>query len=43
MRRGFVLWDKPVTQGQEGFLLTRHRRDTPQGTEVEIWLANDNG
>ncbi|MEX9252783.1 DNA polymerase II [Pseudenterobacter timonensis] len=28
---------------QEGFLLTRHWRDTPHGTEVEFWLATDNG
>ncbi|MEP8673925.1 DNA polymerase II [Enterobacter hormaechei] len=32
-----------MTQAQEGFLLTRHWRDTPQGTEVEFWLATDNG
>jgi DNA polymerase-2 len=24
-----------------GFVLTRHWRDTPQGTEVEFWLATD--
>ncbi|WP_437888262.1 DNA polymerase II [Phytobacter sp. V91] len=28
---------------QAGFLLTRHWRDTPQGTEVVFWLATDNG
>ncbi|CAI1046111.1 DNA polymerase II [Serratia grimesii] len=28
---------------QQGFLLTRHWRDTPAGTEVEFWLATDNG
>ncbi|VVE24071.1 DNA polymerase II [Pandoraea terrae] len=26
-----------------GFLLTRHWRDTPAGTEVEFWLATDDG
>ncbi|WP_337468725.1 hypothetical protein, partial [Herbaspirillum sp. CF444] len=28
---------------QQGFLLTRHWRDTPAGTEVEFWLATDGG
>ena len=28
---------------QQGFLLTRHWRDTAGGTEVEFWLATDNG
>ncbi|UVJ45605.1 DNA polymerase II [Pseudomonas sp. LS1212] len=28
---------------QQGFLLTRHWRDTPDGTEVEFWLATDDG
>ena len=28
---------------QAGFILTRHWRDTPQGTEVSSWLATDNG
>jgi DNA polymerase-2 len=32
-----------VVQAQEGFLLTRHWRDTPQGTEVSFWLATDAG
>ncbi|HAT2609402.1 TPA: DNA polymerase II [Kluyvera intermedia] len=32
-----------MTQAREGFLLTRHWRDTPQGTEVEFWLATDDG
>ncbi|WP_050478781.1 DNA polymerase II [Herbaspirillum rhizosphaerae] len=27
----------------QGFLLTRHWRDTPAGTEVEFWLATDEG
>ncbi|MCS2170340.1 DNA polymerase II [Scandinavium sp. TWS1a] len=32
-----------MTQAREGFLLTRHWRDTPQGTEVTFWLATDDG
>lgn len=28
---------------QAGFILTRHWRDTPQGTEVSFLLATDNG
>lgn len=27
----------------QGFVLTRHWRDTPAGTEVEFWLATDGG
>ncbi|CAI8824196.1 DNA polymerase II [Pseudomonas zeae] len=27
----------------QGFVLTRHWRDTPAGTEVEFWLATDAG
>ncbi|MGV7208738.1 DNA polymerase II [Oxalobacteraceae bacterium A2-2] len=27
----------------QGFILTRHWRDTPQGTEIEFWLATDEG
>ncbi len=27
----------------QGFVLTRHWRDTPAGTEVEFWLATDSG
>lgn len=27
----------------QGFVLTRHWRDMPAGTEVEFWLATDNG
>lgn len=30
-------------EGQLGFVLTRHWRDTPAGIEVEFWLATDNG
>jgi DNA polymerase-2 len=32
-----------VTQPRQGFLLTRHWRDTREGTEVEFWLATDDG
>jgi len=28
---------------QQGFVLTRHWRDTPTGTEVSFWLATDAG
>jgi DNA polymerase-2 len=28
---------------QQGFILTRHWRDTPDGAEVEFWLATDSG
>ncbi|OPK11703.1 DNA polymerase II [Pseudomonas sp. VI4.1] len=28
---------------QRGFVLTRHWRDTPAGTEVEFWVATDTG
>ncbi|MFC3285051.1 DNA polymerase II [Litchfieldella rifensis] len=28
---------------QQGFVLTRHWRDTPAGTQVEFWLATDDG
>ncbi|MFA1239316.1 DNA polymerase II [Serratia odorifera] len=27
----------------QGFLLTRHWRDTPAGSEIEFWLATDSG
>ncbi|WP_028603472.1 DNA polymerase II [Ottowia thiooxydans] len=27
----------------KGFILTRHWRDTPAGTEIELWLATDDG
>ncbi|MES3025459.1 MAG: DNA polymerase II [Pseudomonadota bacterium] len=30
-------------QLQQGFLLTRHWRDTPAGTEVDFWLATGDG
>ena len=32
-----------MTQPRAGFLLTRHWRDTPQGTELTFWLATDDG
>jgi DNA polymerase II len=32
-----------MTDLTQGFLLTRHWRDTPTGTEVEFWLATDDG
>ena len=32
-----------MDQLQQGFLLTRHWRDTEAGTEVDFWLATDNG
>ena len=28
---------------RQGFVLTRHWRDTPEGTEVGFWLATDDG
>ena len=28
---------------RQGFILTRNWRDTPAGTEIEYWLATDNG
>ena len=28
---------------RQGFVLTRHWRDTPSGTHVEFWLATDQG
>ncbi len=32
-----------MSQLQQGFILTRHWRETPAGTEVSFWLATDNG
>ncbi len=32
-----------MAQHRQGFLLTRHWRDTQAGTEVEFWLATDAG
>ena len=28
---------------RQGFILTRNWRDTPQGTELEYWLATEDG
>ena len=32
-----------MVDSQQGFVLTRHWRDTPAGTLVEFWLATDSG
>lgn len=32
-----------ASTGLTGFILTRHWRDTPGGTEIEYWLATDAG
>ncbi|PRD13452.1 DNA polymerase II [Pantoea coffeiphila] len=32
-----------MNNAQAGFLLTRHWRDTPSGSEVTLWLATDSG
>lgn len=32
-----------MTQPQQGFVLSRHWRDTPDGIEVAFWLATDAG
>ena len=32
-----------MTEPRAGFLLTRHWRDTPTGSEVVLWLATDQG
>ena len=32
-----------MNNAQAGFLLSRHWRDTPEGTEITLWLATDNG
>ena len=32
-----------MLQSCQGFLLTRHWQDTPQGTIINFWLATDNG
>lgn len=32
-----------MTDPRAGFLLTRHWRDTPTGSEVVLWLATDSG
>lgn len=43
IRPGFLSARIPVTQPRAGFLLTRHWRDTPQGTELSFWLTTDDG
>ena len=32
-----------MPEHRNGFILTRHWRDTPAGTEVDFWLATDDG
>jgi DNA polymerase II len=32
-----------VVELQQGFVLTRHWRDTPAGTQIELWLATEQG
>ena len=32
-----------VLSTQQGFVLTRHWRDTPGGTEIDFWVATDDG
>lgn len=32
-----------MSAAQQGFILTRHWRDTPAGIEVDYWLATDSG
>jgi len=32
-----------VTEPRAGYLLTRHWRDTPSGSEITLWLATDAG
>ncbi|WP_336296147.1 DNA polymerase II [Cronobacter dublinensis] len=32
-----------MAEAHQGFILSRHWRDTPQGTEIEFWLATDAG
>jgi DNA polymerase-2 len=36
-------WTFSLTEFRQGFLLTRHWRDTAAGTEVSFWLATDQG
>jgi len=35
--------DTPIETGAQGFLLTRHWRDTDAGVDVEFWLATPQG
>lgn len=39
----FTLPHPASTVEQQGFVLTRHWRDTPAGTEVSFWLATEAG
>jgi len=32
-----------MPEPRQGFVLSRHWRDTPKGTEIELWLATDQG
>lgn len=32
-----------MNSARQGFILTRHWRDTPSGIEIEYWLATDSG
>ncbi|HDR9474950.1 TPA: DNA polymerase II, partial [Burkholderia multivorans] len=32
-----------MTEFEQGFILTRHWRDTSAGVEVEFWLATEHG
>ncbi|WP_105745266.1 DNA polymerase II [Cronobacter dublinensis] len=32
-----------MAEAHQGFILSRHWRDTPQSTEIEFWLATDAG
>ncbi len=32
-----------MTTPTQGFVLTRHWRDTPSGVEIDLWLATDDG
>ncbi|SAK57306.1 DNA polymerase [Caballeronia pedi] len=38
-----ALEDIGLASAQQGFLLTRHWRDTAAGAEVDFWLATDDG
>jgi len=39
-----IQYNSGMTQSaHNGFILTRHWRDTPSGTEIEFWLATDAG
>ncbi len=38
-----IIFEVAVVDLQQGFVLTRHWRDTPAGTQVEFWLATDAG